>query len=468
VRRYVPWVLVGLLYAVLTVCTTHEALSRYRELRTGWSWDLAYYNQWLWTVSHGERVISVRPIASYADEGPSVWKMNYLSPVRFLLLPIYALRPDPTTLLIVHGVVFWLCLPASYTLVKSESGSSWIGLLAVALVPFTPLLWPLAINDFRELQLAIPFVIWAIQGVRERSVKLSALGIAGMLACRQEFALVVAMLGLVAPKEREDIGRTYRWLWVTLFLGIGWLFWAFMSYLALTAGRYACVNYLEQFRGVGPPLRQTGWTAGQFLVLGLGSWSLLALFAPRVAFLAVPWLWSLSHGKWALGFLATSEWHHVRYTAPLLALVLAAGLVGFARISIWLLSRRGGRVGLVCLCLVGLAGLWGPKIVLDGWWALAPQPISRSEATEVWKRVGEVGADDGVLAAYEVSAPLSSRRWLYSYVLPINEPKGYPNQIDRGVRWAFVERSRLDPESLEPQGFRKVYEGAFLAIYRRD
>ena len=99
-RRLVPWVIVAALTAGVTGVSITQSLERYRALRTGWSWDLAYYNQWFWALTKGDRVLTVRPLSSYADEGPSVWKMNYLAPVRFLIAPIYRIWPDPRTLLI--------------------------------------------------------------------------------------------------------------------------------------------------------------------------------------------------------------------------------------------------------------------------------------------------------------------------------------------------------------------------------
>src|SRR5262245_66029393 len=106
-KRVVSWLLIALLTASLTALTTVQALQRYHELRTGWSWDLAYYNQWCWTLTHGDGMISVRPVAAYAEEGPSVWKMNYLAPIRLALVPFYLLYPDPRTLPVIQHIGFW-------------------------------------------------------------------------------------------------------------------------------------------------------------------------------------------------------------------------------------------------------------------------------------------------------------------------------------------------------------------------
>ncbi|MGO9920525.1 MAG: DUF2079 domain-containing protein [Isosphaeraceae bacterium] len=195
------WIGIVTLSAVLTAVTTYQSLRQYEEFRSGWSWDLAYYNQWFWSLTHGAGEVTARPVSAYAQEGPSIWKMNYLAPIRLVLVPFYLIAPDPRTLLVIQNIVFWWVIPAAYSLVRAESRSEIVAVSAAALVPFTPLLWPLVWNDFRELQLAAPFVLWAVSGIRGRSVPLAALGIAGMLACRQEFAVMVATFCILPPRE---------------------------------------------------------------------------------------------------------------------------------------------------------------------------------------------------------------------------------------------------------------------------
>lgn len=335
-RRASAWTLVLGLTAALTAVTIVQVLDRYRELRSGWSWDLAYYNQWFWALTQGDGILTVRPLAAYADEGPSIWKMNYLAPVRFLIAPIYRVWPDPRTLLVIQVVVFWWCIPAAYQLVRDESGSEWIALSGASLVPLTPLLWPLVWNDFRELQLAVPFLIWSLAGVRGRSVRMATWGIGGLLACRQEFALVVASLAIVPSREPEAIGRTYRWARTLVYLGLAWLLFGFLGYLKLVVGAHSPGLYLEQFGGPKATIAQTLRTALDFLLVGLGPWAILMLLAPRAALLALPWTWSLASGRWALGYIGTEQWHHVRYAAPMAGLVLAAGLIGYARLLRWI------------------------------------------------------------------------------------------------------------------------------------
>ncbi len=341
-RSMLAWLIVAMLTVTLTVISTRQSLNRYREFRSGWAWDLAYYNQWFWALTCGDREITVRPLSRYAEEGPSVWKMNYLAPIRFVLAPFYRLYPDPRTLLAIQNIMFWLVIPAAYTLVRSESRSRSLAVSATALVPLTPLLWPLVLNDFRELQLALPFVVWAVQGVRSRSAPLATFGIAGMLACRQEFAVMAATFALIPPRSPEPLTRALRWRHVIVFAGLSWLLFGFLGYLRFAVGRNAPGFYVAQFLEPKAAVVATLHTSFDALVYGLATWAVLACFASRVAILALPWLWGPCSGQWSIDSLSTADWHHVRYVLPMTSLVLAAGLIGYARAGSWILNRRAG------------------------------------------------------------------------------------------------------------------------------
>jgi hypothetical protein len=465
-RRVQCWIAIAGLTAGLTAFTASESLRQYRELRSGWSWDLAYYNQWFWALTQGDGRITVRPVASYAQEGPSVWKMNYLAPIRLVIAPLYASHPDPRTLLIIQCVVFWWIVPAAFTLVRSESGSDAVGLSAAALVPLTPLLWPLARNDFRELQLAMPFVLWAVQGVRSRRPGLAMAGISVMLACRQEFAVMVATFAFLPPREDEDLSRTLRWRYGLFSLGLAWLLFGFFGYLKFVVAPAAPNQFIDDFLGPKATVPQTLETAADLLGYGLGTWAVLACFAPRVALLAVPWIWSLCNGRWALRFLATEEWHHVRYTVLPTAMVLASGLIGYARLGGLFAPRTRGGWLMAALWSVVALGCVPGLLELPRRMSRIPHPISREEAGEIWRWIGQVGPEDGVLAAYEVTAPLSSRRRLYSDVLEQNKPRGYP-RLGPEFQWVFLRNAGHDPKVFADQGFEIVHRGGFLTVLRR-
>src|SRR5581483_6946477 len=103
---------------------------------------------------------------------------------------------------------------------------------------------------------------------------------------------------LLPPREPEDVGRTYRWARAVLMIGVGWLVIVFFGYLKQVVGRYAPDLYLGQFGGPKAWPIETMVTSLDFVLVGLGSWAVLACVAPRAALLALPWIYSLSNGKW--------------------------------------------------------------------------------------------------------------------------------------------------------------------------
>ncbi len=446
--------------------TTGQALTRYHEFRSGWSWDLAYYNQWFWSITRGDGLLSVRPVSAYALEGPSVWTMNYLAPIRFALIPIYSLWPDPRVLLTIQNVTFWLIIPAAFSLVRSEAGSECVGLSAALLVPLTPLVWPLVWNDFRELQLALPFVLWGIQGWRERNPRLASLGIAGMLACRQEYALVVASMSLLPARDPETPAARANWTAAALVVGFGWFLVAFLGYQWWRLGSHAPAAYLSQFAAPGTSTEHPVRDMIELVVVGFGSWTAFALFAPRIALLAVPWVWGLSSGRLTLQSLGTIDWHHVRYAAPATALVLAAGLVGFARLPSLLPRRVQTKPLLASLWTLSAVMLLAGSMTLTDRLGEVPRLISQVEADQLWFWIAQVKPNDAVLAAYEVTAPLSSRRWLFSYRLDENKPPGYP-RLSQDIAWAFIRPEEMRTKILRDQGFEEVGAGPIIHVYRR-
>ena len=459
--RWLAPALVVALTAGLTAATVRADLTRYRALETGWSWDLAYYNQWCWSLTRGDGTLSVRPVASYAIEGPRALKMNYLAPIRFALLPLYRIWPDPRLLLIVNAGVFWWLVPACYGLAVAESGSRRVGLVAASLSALTPLAWPLAVDDFRELQLAVPFVIWGVRGFRERSRSYAILGVVGMLACRQELAVAVCLLAIVPPRRPEDLGKTYAWSRVAILVGVGWLL-LFLVYLKVVVGPMAGRVYLDEMAAGGPSTRQVAETSAELLAVGLGSWALLAFGVPRLGLIVAPWVYSVANGRWAAAFLATEQWQQVRYTAPMVATSLAAGVVGYARVT----ARLRGRWANWAFHIALIAGLVAPTAIVQSRLARVSRPFPAADVDAFWAHVPRVGPGDGVLAAYELSAPLSSRRILSSYVLEMNRPKGFP-RLEESYRWVFIKTGDFGPQIFTDQGFARVHDGHSIRIYHR-
>lgn len=467
-RRLASWVAIWGLAAVLAAWSSAQSLERYRAFGSAWAWDLAYNNQWLWALVEGDQILSIRPINTWGNEGPSIWVRTHLDPIRLAVVPFYALYRRPETLIVANNVIIWLVLPAAFGLLLSESRSLAVSLSGALLVPLTPLLWPMLWNDFREMELGLPFVLWAVQGFRSRHRGIAALGAVGMLASREEFSVMLASFALIAPQDKEeDIGTTYAWARAAVFLGAGWMLFAFLGSQYLMVARSAPRAYLEHFRQPGMGLRDSAVVAFDLLAFGVGSWAVFSLLAPRVAVLAFPWLWSLARGRWALWQISDWTWSRVRYAAPMVAVLLASGLLGYARFGAWALGRRHGALILAAVWLAAASGFVVATREVLARMGRLELPIAAAEAKEIWRWIDRVGPGDTVLASYEVSAPLSSRRSLYSTRLHINRPANYP-WLGPEFRWIFIRKQDDRADGWTRQGFRAVYRGDFLQIYHRD
>ncbi len=62
------------------------------------------------------------------------------------------------------------------------------------------------------------------------------------------------------------------------------------------------------------------------------------------------------------------------------------------------------------------------------------------------------------MATYEVTAPLSSRRYLHSYRLYLNRPRGYPN-LAPDFTWIFYRNRDGLTKTFIEQGFTIVHPG---------
>ena len=65
-----------------------------------------------------------------------------------------------------------------------------------------------------------------------------------------------------------------------------------------------------------------------------------------------------------------------------------------------------------------------------------------------------------------MTAPLSCRKRLFSYVLEPNKPRGFP-QLGPELQWIFLRNNSLDPLVFLDQGFHVVHQGDFLTVLHR-
>ena len=168
-----------------------------------------------------------------------------------------------------------------------------------------------------------------------------------------------------------------------------------------------------------------------------------------------------------MAWIGTELWHHVRYTAPLVGTVLAAGCLGYARLFGWLSARRHSRALLTSVWLLAASGLLAADYRLGSWFALVPRPISATEARELWEWIDQIGPDEGVIAQFELTAPLSSRKLLICYGMVQQRPPHYP-ELAPEITWAFYRQADIAARAVfTNQRFLVVHDGPQYLVFRR-
>ena len=246
--------------------------------------------------------------------------------------------------------MFWWVIPAAYTLVRSESEFASIAVSAAALVPLTPLFWPLALERFSRARSS-----------RCRSFSGRSREFAGGRRAHGSGNLGDARLppGICGHgRDLRDHSSTearaaLRDLALAAHARCGRsvvaAFW--VSRLSEIRGRpQRPRSYLEQF--LEPK-------AALFGVLQTSLEALTAAWAPGPSWPASPpgsrsWRFPGSGARAAAGGLCGAfdlGLAHVRYVMPMAALVLAAGLIGYARLANWFLRSPSWRMVWVFLAL---------------------------------------------------------------------------------------------------------------------
>ena len=154
----------------------------------------------------------------------------------------------------------------------------------------------------------------------------------------------------------------------------------------------------------------------------------------------------------------------VGVTFVLYKLVQLAAVAWFGLLSGHALAASLG------LAVVALGGFRAGLAVQDRL-ARAPVPIPAGEVADFWRLAAMIRPQEGVIAPYEVAAPLSSRRHLYSLARRENAPPGFP-EIPPEIRWVIlrtvdVERPDLDLKVFTDQGFTLIHCGRSLWYLRR-
>jgi uncharacterized membrane protein len=426
--------------------------------------DLGLFDQIFWNTTQGRFLESTM---SLGLPRPHSYLGDHFSPVYLLLLPVYAIFPRPETLVVIQTLFLALGVWPIYLLARLKLGPGFPRLVWVlAYFMFLPVAF-INLFDFHELALSVLPLGFAIYFLERKMVAGFLLSLGASFLVKEELPLVGLGFGVYILLAKRDLK-----LGLGVLLGSAVAFFAMVRLIIPTFGVGSYVYFAARYGQLGnDPLQilDTVLTKPRVLLQTLVQAQklkfLIGIFGPVLGLtvlsgfgivLVLPTLAILLLSNYGPQFSFTDQ-----YSAPLIALVLATSVIGFARLRPSL--QRPTAVA-VLVSSLAFSFLFGDL------------PFSRhfdvgnfqTEAryTSFAPNLAKIPPTASVAAENNLTPHLSHRRYIFDI-----EFEG-PQRADYlALDFASLGRNRAEFAAqvtfLEHQGYTVVASGDGLALLKR-
>lgn len=412
--------IVAFILAITAACLWKYSIYAYDAM------DLAMFNSIFWKSLHGQLFgQSIHPHLSLGDHAELV------IPV---LLPLYALRPDPRTLLVLQAAA--LALPAAviYNLTKrrltavASLGRNLVkplALLVAALWLIYPATQNAALFEFHILPFAILPLFLAASAYDAKRAGQFAIWSALALLVREDVALVVAGFGLLAWLE----DRPWKWrLYPIIAAGLWFVVVQRIIGFFAPAGSYKFLVYYGWLGSTWPELaanlvRHPWRVAAHLMTLGnlemvlafLMPLLFLPLVRPKRLTLAVGPLLAIVLSSAGGGALISQTHYATLFIVPIfLATIEAAAALAakpIVRMPILANLPTAWFLGMVVAGALYSMVFLGPlPSIIIGMWGGRGRPLAELADAAI----AQIPTNAPVAAGYRFLPRLSSRNRLYS------------------------------------------------------
>jgi len=191
----IDWIALSLAMAIGVMLGT-LSVKRYTSYNASML-DIGNMSQAIWSATQG------RPLEYTHEDGTFSRLAWHVEVAYFLLAPLYALWPDPRTLLVTQMVLYTLGAWPAYRLAIRHLGER--GLARVLMLCY--LMYPVAqtavLADLHGDTLAMPLLLFALDALYSRKWHSYAAWIALALLCKIYVAVPVVVLGIVLCLQRK-------------------------------------------------------------------------------------------------------------------------------------------------------------------------------------------------------------------------------------------------------------------------
>ncbi len=441
-RRALPllaWALVGLMGLLWWSTAASTSVARIAAMQVVEPYAFAVYHQIVHNLAmDGDFVQTVHQ--GYDDSW--TWS-GHRAPALFPVAALYRLDPTVYGLARVQILLVMLgAIPAA--LIARRAAGSELGVpLGAALYLFSPPVLALALQDYQDLVLALPclvFAVWAWQADRWAWLPLGV--VAGLLPREETVPVVLILAVLTIPWASPASAAATRVRWKRWALNIGvtaLIVGAYVggveTFFPSTGTQYKTplVSVIQQLGGPDGRVHLDGWPwMGSFYGWLLVPLGLLALGAPQLALPAAGLV--LFHLAMPQGNAIDRSWQgHSHHLAPAVAVLLAAAAEGGGRLLRLAGHARLGRVGrlLPVALAVALLLLIGSRFraqALDQNLRLTLLPQNPAWVHPAWPMALALPEDAVPAVARDLSPMVSNRRVAYTYDGSLDS-----KELDRGL-----------------------------------
>jgi len=388
--------------------------------------DLAYFNQVFWNMLHGQFFTgSIHPHLSLGDHAELAMP---------LLLPFYAIFPDPRTLLILQTIALalpaWpIFLIAKKRLAESrlpEPANRLLPLIAAAIYLASPFVQNINLFEFHLLPFALlPLFLALLEYEKGRKWPFVIYALLAMLV-REDVALVIGAVGILAWLEKKP----RFWKWAPCLLAGFWFLAAMrlISHFAPAGGYKFMIYYawlgrtpLEiVWNSVRHPVRLLAHIVtlpNLEMLLGFGMpFVYLCCLRPRRLILAAGPLLQIILGAPGGGAVVLQT-HYATLFLPALFLASIEGAKAIPAVIAKIASRRVAEAPLAFVTIFAACSLYG-SVIQSPLLGVAGRLVSPGDmparAAMAQSLLERIPPEASVAASYSLLPQLSSRSALYS------------------------------------------------------
>ena len=382
---------------------------------------------------------------------------------------IYGLDPNPVWLTRIQiGLLSLGAFPA-WGMGRDEIDARWGGWFGLAMYLGFPPLAAIALQDYQDLILSIPFILGAIWQCRRGSVLGFSIFALAAAMCREELVPMMALVGLA---------HSGHWR-----LRLRWL----STSVAVAAAYAALLWWLgRDFSGYdNPMMSHSGDMVVRWPPVWTREWAdfdnFYSAFAKPVQFLAVLSPITVAPSIGALFFHLTAPAHggvdtmwggHIHHMAPVVGFVSAASIEGVGRLVGW--SKRWGRMNRILLGVGGIAIGTITVMAARPWMSFlnlspsfhlqTPQSIA-----EEWSFLDHIPPDASVATDSHLSLLIANRKEAFTYDESLADKR--PGQGLAAVEFIILRKGdRSWREQVNANGGRPVAETRLYELFdlRRD